>query len=56
MFPFVFEWVNDPSHFLFMGALYAVLGILFVIVNFCGIRATLDWLCTKDQGHGHGDH
>ena len=51
MFPFAFEWVNDATHFVFMGSLYAVLGALVVILHYCGIRAFFDWLCKKDQGN-----
>ena len=53
MLPIVFEWVNDASHFVFMGGLYAVLGILFVVVNYCLIRAIFDWLCKCDGGEEH---
>lgn len=56
MFPFIFEWVNDASHFVFMIPFYLVLAILFVILNICGIGATLDWLCKKGDDHGHGEH
>ena len=51
MLPFVFEWINDGSHFLFMGTLWVVLAILAIILHYCGIRAALDWLCKKDLGH-----
>ena len=30
MFPFAFEWANDPVHFVFMGSLYTVLILLIV--------------------------
>lgn len=53
MFPFAFEWANDPVHFVFMGSLYTVLVVLFIFMNYCGIRATLDWLCKKDEPHHH---
>lgn len=54
MFPFVFEWVNDGSHFLFMGTLYTVLFLLVVIMHYCGIRAIIDWACKS--GSGHDEH
>jgi len=54
MFPFAFEWIDDMSHYVFMGALYIVLFMLFVILNYCGIRATLDWLCKKGGEHHEG--
>ena len=53
MFPFAFEWINDGSHWLFMGTTYAVLIILVIILHYCGIRAVIDWMCPKDDGHNH---
>jgi len=55
MLPIVFEWVNDPSHFVFMGGFYAALGILFIVLNYCVIRAVFDWLCKGNQ-EGHEEH
>ncbi|MBW1896279.1 MAG: hypothetical protein JRI47_04410 [Deltaproteobacteria bacterium] len=54
MFPFAFEWVNDPVHFVFMGSLYTVLFALVVILHYCAIRAFLDMICKK--GGGHEEH
>jgi hypothetical protein len=54
MFPFAFEWINEPTRFVFMGALYAVLFCLVVILHYCGIRAFLDLICKKgheEEGH-----
>ena len=56
MFPFAFEWANDPVHFVFMGALYTVLLTLIIILHYCGIRAFLDVICCKKGGHGHDEH
>lgn len=53
MFPFAFEWVNDPSHFVFMGSLYTVLAILIIILHYCGIRAVFEWLCKKGTDEHH---
>ena len=53
MFPFAFEWANDPVHFVFMGALYTVLILLVIILHYCGIRAFLDLICKKG---GHEEH
>ena len=53
MFPFAFEWANDPVHFVFMGSLYTVLILLFILLNYCGIRAFLDLICKKK---GHDEH
>ncbi len=53
MFPFVFEWVNDPVHFVFMGSLYAVLAFLVILLHYCGIRAFFDWLCKKEDHNHH---
>ncbi|MDY6990121.1 MAG: hypothetical protein SWQ30_18930 [Thermodesulfobacteriota bacterium] len=47
MFPFSFEWVDDPTHFVFMGSLYTVLTALVIILHYCGIRAFLDLICKK---------
>jgi hypothetical protein len=55
MFPFAFEWVYDPVHFVFMGALYTVLLSLIVILHYCAIRAFLDMICKK-EGDDHGHH
>jgi hypothetical protein len=55
MFPFAFEWVDDPVHFVFMGALYSVLIALVIILHYCGIRAFIDVICKKG-GHGHDEH
>ncbi|MCK4388913.1 MAG: hypothetical protein KAV83_01585 [Desulfobacterales bacterium] len=52
MFPFIFDWVSDASHFVFMGTLYAVMGLLVIALHYCGIRAFFDWLCKKGQ-HEH---
>jgi hypothetical protein len=57
MFPFIFEWVDDPSHYVFMIPFYTVLIALFVIVNICGIGALIKWACkTGDNGHGDTEH
>jgi len=53
MFPFAFEWVNDATHFVFMGSLYSVLTILVIILHYCGIRAFLDLICKKEKNHNH---
>ena len=55
MFPFIFEWVNDGSHFLFMGTLWVVLTMLGILLSYCGIRAIFDWLCKNNQGV-HDEH
>jgi len=52
MFPFAFEWVNDPVHFVFMGSCYSVLILLGIILHYCGIRAFLDLICKK-KDHDH---
>ncbi|MBW2195143.1 MAG: hypothetical protein JRD47_07790 [Deltaproteobacteria bacterium] len=54
MFPFAFEWINDPSHFVFMGGFYFALGGLFIAVNYCVMRALFDWLCKG--GENHNEH
>ena len=54
MFPFIFEWVNDGSHYLFMGTLYVVLTLLVIIMHYCGFRALFDWAYKK--GAEHDEH
>ncbi len=54
MFPFVFEWKWDPDHFIFLGFLYLVLGIV-------GAGLTVAFLKTAAQVLGfmrerHFDH
>lgn len=53
MFPFCFEWINDASHFVFMGSFYTVMILLGIALNYCVIRAFFDWLCKKDQRSHH---
>lgn len=53
MFPFCFDWVSDPVHFVFMGSLYSVLILLGIFVNYAVIRAFLDLICKKEE---HGNH
>jgi hypothetical protein len=53
MFPFAFEWVNDATHYVFMGSLYIVLICLVIILHYCGIRAFFDWLCKKEDHNHH---
>ena len=53
MFPFAFEWVNDATHYVFMGSLYAVLICLVIILHYCGIRAFFDWMCKKENHNHH---
>lgn len=52
MFPFIFDWVSDPVHFVFMGSVYTVLISLVIILHYCAIRAFLDVICKKGkEGH-----
>ena len=54
MFPFVWEWINDGSHYLFMFTFYIVLILLGIILHYCGIRAIFDWACKS--GKGNNEH
>jgi hypothetical protein len=53
MFPFAFEWINEPTRYVFMGALYMVLITLVIILHYCGIRAFLDLICKKGHEEEH---
>jgi len=53
MFPFAFEWVVEPTRYVFMGALYAVLLALVILLHYAGIRAFLDLICKKGKEQEH---
>lgn len=53
MFPFAFEWVVEPTRYVFMGALYAVLISIVIILHYCAIRAFLDMICKKKNHNNH---
>jgi hypothetical protein len=39
MFPFVFEWIWDMSHIVFMGGLWYALTILGLGMTYCILKA-----------------
>ena len=53
MFPFAFEWINEPTRYVFMGSTYIVLIALVIILHYCGIRAFLDLICKKGKEEEH---
>ncbi len=52
MFPFIFEWIWDPSHMVFMGGLWYALGIIGLGMTYCIVKAAVDTV----QGKGGHDH
>jgi hypothetical protein len=54
MFPFVFEWVWDMSHMVFMGGLWYALTIMGLGLTYCIIKAVIDTRQKKGDSHGGG--
>ena len=52
MFPFIFEWVWDIAHMVFMGGLWYALGIMGLGMTYCVMMALKDTL----QPSNHIDH
>ena len=52
MFPFVFEWVWDMSHMVFMGGLWYALTIMGLGLTYCIIKTVIDTNQKKDNSHG----
>ena len=52
MFPFSFEWVWDMSHLVFMGSLWAALGVVGLGMTYCFIKAIYDTV----KGKGKESH
>lgn len=53
MFPFLFEWIWDMSHMVFMGGLWYALTIIGLGMTYCIIKAAID--ATKGESE-HSDH
>ena len=51
MFWFVFEWVSDPDHFIFLGLLYLALIIIGVALHVAGIKTLLQYLGFMRERH-----
>ena len=51
MFPFVFEWIWDLAHIVFMGGLWYALTIVGLGMTYCIIKSVID----ASKG-GAGDH
>ncbi|MFP4475802.1 MAG: hypothetical protein ACLFOY_09585 [Desulfatibacillaceae bacterium] len=52
MFPFIFEWQWDMSHYVFMGGLYYALGIIGLGLTYVVVKSLYD----TDRGKGGGHH
>ncbi len=53
MFPFIFEWVWDMSHIVFMGGLWYALNIIGLGMTYCLVKTVIDTY----QGKGsHPEH
>ncbi len=52
MFPFVFEWVWDAAHVIFMGALWYVLILIGLTMTYCVITAVVDTFTHAGDGDG----
>jgi hypothetical protein len=48
MFPFVFEWIWDMPHLVFMGAFWFALSIMGLGLAYCIIKAVMDTAKKKD--------
>lgn len=53
MFPFVFEWIWDMSHIVFMGGLWYALTILGLGMTYCIVKAVTAASEGGQAGHGH---
>jgi len=53
MFPFIFEWVWDMSHMVFMGGLWYALSIIGMGLTFCIIKSVIDTMKEDEQGQDH---
>jgi len=51
MFPFLFEWVWDMSHIIFMGGLWYALSILGLGLTYCVYKAVVDSSDTNKGAH-----
>ncbi len=56
MFPFIYEWVWDPSHYVFMGGLYYALTIISIGMGYCVGKSFYQAFLTNNDLEEHGDH
>ncbi len=54
MFPFIFEWIWDMSHLVFMGGLWYSLNIIGIGMTYCIIKTVVD-TCQGKGGHHHDE-
>jgi hypothetical protein len=55
MFPFIFEWMWDMSHIVFMGGLWYALTIIGLGMTFCILKAVIDTAQGKGAHHHDDD-
>jgi hypothetical protein len=53
MFPFIFEWVWDMGHIVFMGGLWYAVSILGMGMTYCIIKAVIDTSKNETNGSHH---
>ncbi|MBF0118477.1 MAG: hypothetical protein HQK79_06540 [Desulfobacterales bacterium] len=51
MFPFVFEWVWDMPHMVFMGALWYALSIIGLGMTYCIVKSVIDVSKKETDNH-----
>lgn len=51
MFPFVFEWVWDMSHVVFMGGLQFALTAMGLGMTYALIKSVVDTISSKENDH-----
>ncbi len=55
MFPFIFEWVWDIDHLVFMGGLWYALTIIGLGLTYCVAKTIIDIKSQEGKG-GHDTH
>ncbi len=53
MFPFVFEWIWDVGHIVFMGGLWYALTIVGLGMTYCIIKSAVDASKGETGDHDH---
>ena len=51
LFPFIFEWVWDMSHIVFMGGLWYALVILGLGVAYVLVKSIIDTMASQGDHH-----
>ncbi len=55
MFPFIYEWIWDPSHYIFFGGLYYALAIISAGMTYAVGKAFYEAFLTQNEEEHH-DH